>query len=85
MKFASWNIRGVGSTEKCTAIRNLVRTQKVEVLLLQETKKEVWTSDEVRKLWHHDEFEFRMAESSGRSGALITILDRKALLRLALL
>ncbi|KAK9028414.1 hypothetical protein V6N11_068219 [Hibiscus sabdariffa] len=41
-----------------------------------ETKKENWTVDEVRKLWHHDEFEFRAVDSCGRSGGVITIWDR---------
>ena len=40
MQYVSWNCRGLGSTIKEEAIRDLVRTMMPEVLLIQETKLE---------------------------------------------
>ena len=40
MQYVSWNGRGLGSTIKEEAIRDLVKTMMPEVLLIQETKME---------------------------------------------
>ena len=40
MQYVSWNCRGLGSTIKEEAVRDLVRTMMPEVLLIQETKME---------------------------------------------
>lgn len=38
MIIVSWNIRGLGSPEKKSAVRKLLRQNKVDVLLLKEFK-----------------------------------------------
>lgn len=38
MIIVSWNIRGLGRPEKRLAVRKMVRSHKVDVLILQETK-----------------------------------------------
>lgn len=40
MKIISWNCRGMGSKIKEEAIRNLIRIEASDILLLQETKME---------------------------------------------
>ena len=40
MKYISWNCRGLGSTLKEEAMRDLIRIHKPEILLVQETKME---------------------------------------------
>jgi exonuclease III len=40
MQYVSWNCRGLGSTLKEEAIKDLVRLVRPEVLLIQETKLE---------------------------------------------
>ena len=38
MKIVTWNIRGLNSFHKLDVVRNFVREQKPDFLLLQETK-----------------------------------------------
>ena len=38
MKIIAWNIRGLNSIHKLDVVRNFVREQKPDFLLLQETK-----------------------------------------------
>ncbi|KAL4297589.1 hypothetical protein GQ457_12G017250 [Hibiscus cannabinus] len=38
-KIVSWNIRGLGIEVKCNAIRKIIREARVEMFLVQETKK----------------------------------------------
>ena len=40
MQYVSWNCRGLGSTLKEEAIKDLIRLVRPEVLLIQETKLE---------------------------------------------
>lgn len=38
MKIVSWNVRGLGSDIKRAAIKNTLRSVRVDLILLQETK-----------------------------------------------
>jgi exonuclease III len=40
MKLTSWNCRGLGNKLKEEALKDIIRTSKTEILLLQETKME---------------------------------------------
>ena len=40
MRYISWNCRGLGSKPKEEALKDLIRIQKPEILLIQETKME---------------------------------------------
>ena len=41
MKIVTYNVRGLGRGLKWASIRNLVKKEQVDLLCLQETKKEV--------------------------------------------
>ncbi|KAL4303606.1 hypothetical protein GQ457_10G000270 [Hibiscus cannabinus] len=60
---------------KFSAVRKLIRKVKAEMVLLQETKKEVVTEREVAKLWYDDAFNFVENPSIGKSGSLLLIWD----------
>ena len=38
LKLFSWNVRGVNNPNKRTVIRNFIRSQRVDLVCLQETK-----------------------------------------------
>lgn len=38
IKILSWNVRGLGSDDKCAVVRDVIRTSRCDVLFLQETK-----------------------------------------------
>ncbi|KAK8601832.1 hypothetical protein V6N12_051656 [Hibiscus sabdariffa] len=66
-----------GGKDKDKAIRKVIAENKVEMLLLQETKmkEEEIGEREVGRIWHKDEFRFLVASSEGKSGGLLTIWD----------
>ena len=38
LKILSWNVRGVNNSEKRKLIKNFIRTQKADLVCVQETK-----------------------------------------------
>ena len=38
MKLDSWNCRGLGGSIKVKALKNIINTEKPDILLIQETK-----------------------------------------------
>ena len=38
LKLFSWNVRGVNNPNKRNAVRNFIRSQRVDLVCLQETK-----------------------------------------------
>ena len=38
MKVVSWNCRGLGRENKVESIRNIIKSRRLDILLLQETK-----------------------------------------------
>ncbi|GMJ00605.1 hypothetical protein like AT4G29090 [Hibiscus trionum] len=77
MRILTWNIRGLGSKLKVSAVNKIIRDNKVEMAFLQETKKESFSEQEVGRLWFDDDFEFQFAKATGRSGGVLTIWDKK--------
>ncbi|KAK8681047.1 hypothetical protein V6N13_053454 [Hibiscus sabdariffa] len=75
MRVLCWNVRGLGVKSKQSMIRKTTSRNKVEMVFLQETKKEEILELEVGRLWYDDNFCFVTAPSSGKSGGLITIWD----------
>ena len=41
MKIISWNIRGLGSRKKRRVVKDFLRFQNLDVVMFQETKREV--------------------------------------------
>ena len=50
MKLVSWNCRGLGSPAKVEAVKDLLKSEPADILMLQETKIEGETLLKVRKL-----------------------------------
>ena len=59
MKIWSWNVRGLGGVDKWVAVKQIIRSQKLDVVFIQESKvnsevnrvvKEIWGGNNVRWL-----------------------------------
>ncbi|KAL4295400.1 hypothetical protein GQ457_12G029270 [Hibiscus cannabinus] len=53
----------------------LMKRKSVDLVMIQETKKEVMSQDEIGRLWHDDVFNFEVGASLGKSGGLMMIWD----------
>ncbi|GMP72029.1 hypothetical protein CsSME_00030218 [Camellia sinensis var. sinensis] len=73
MKIQSWNVRGIGKPEKRRRIKKSLIERKVDIVLLQETKKTTMDSALVRSLWPGDLFDFMGADAIGQAGGLLCI------------
>ena len=51
MKIISWNIRGLGSRTKRRVVKDFLRLQNPDVVMFQETKREVCGKRFVGSVW----------------------------------
>ncbi|GKV15204.1 hypothetical protein SLEP1_g26006 [Rubroshorea leprosula] len=69
--------RGLGGTLKKKEVRRMVSVEKPNFMFLQETKLEKVDVGVCRQLWNSDEFDWVAKGSSGASGGLLCIWDRR--------
>ncbi|XP_028096963.1 uncharacterized protein LOC114296821 [Camellia sinensis] len=73
MKLLSWNIRGVGRSEKRRKIRIIVQKRMVDVLFRQETKKAGVFEELVKSVWPYDDMEYMSVDADGFSGGILSV------------
>lgn len=73
MKIISWNIRGMCSSVKKRFVKNLIKAQRPDFLLIQETKLDQLNDFQIKRLWYESEVQVVVAEAEGLSGGLITL------------
>lgn len=71
MKIQSWNVRGIGRPEKMRKVKKILAERRVDIVLLQETKKSEVNSELVKTIWPGDYFEFMSVDAIGRAGGLL--------------
>ncbi|XP_021975537.1 uncharacterized protein LOC110870667 [Helianthus annuus] len=68
MNCISWNIRGLGSANKCSWVKNLKVANEVGFAMIQETQLQSLQGVNVSKLWGTGVFEYEAVDAVGRSG-----------------
>jgi exonuclease III len=76
MHVISWNVRGLGGSEKRREVSNMVREKNPFILCLQESKLSVVNDLVCKAIWNDDNVEFSYQSSRGASGGLITLWNR---------
>jgi exonuclease III len=79
LKILSWNVRGINELDKRLRIKWLIRDWKVDLVCLMETKMEVITRAVVRSLWGCQHVDWCYMETSGASGGILIMWDRRAM------
>ena len=75
MNLVSWNCRGMGSSLKLKAIKDLLNQEQPDILLIQETK---ITEQELQSsLKKSNIYEGTAVSAAGASGGLGTLWDKK--------
>ncbi|GMP39143.1 hypothetical protein CsSME_00010098 [Camellia sinensis var. sinensis] len=80
MKIQSWNIRGIDRPEKIRKIKKSILERKVDIILIQETKKSEVNIGLIRSKWPGDQFEFMAVDAVGRAGGLLCIWNPEGIL-----
>ena len=77
MKIISWNIRGLGSRTKRRVVKDFLRLQNPDVVMFQETKREVCDRRFVGSVWSVRNKEWAILPACGASGGILIIWDSK--------
>lgn len=77
MKLLSWNIRGLGSEDRRAIVKDLIRSEKVHMTLLQESKLRPMSEKTARELWGSRFVRWLARESVGLVGGFILPWDTR--------
>jgi exonuclease III len=82
LRILSWNVRGLNDREKRLRIRSLLKDWNADVICLQETKMELITGQVVRSLWRCPYIDWLFLGSSGASGGILLLWDKRVVEKL---
>ena len=74
MKIISWNIRGLNGAHKHEIIRNMIRDQRPNILMIQETKTK---KESLGKVKFSNIMSGEASDSEGASRGLLTLFNNK--------
>ena len=75
MNILSWNIRGLGSKKKMRNVRRFLSSQNPNVVMLQDTKREIWDKRFVSSVWKGRSMECAALPTCGASGGIVIMWD----------
>lgn len=73
IKLLSWNVRGLGRPKKRRKIKQVFCARRVDMVLLQETKRSTIDEKFVRSIWGREQMDFMTVDSTGAAGGLLCI------------
>ena len=71
LKLFSWNVRGANNPNKRNVIRNYIRSQRVDLVCLQETKLQKLSSIDARNFGVGRLADWRAMEAEGSTGGIL--------------
>ena len=71
LKLLSWNVRGANNPNKRNIIRNFIRSQRVDLVCLQETKIQEMSLAVARSLGAGRMAEWRVVKAEGSAGGIL--------------
>ncbi|KAJ9678120.1 hypothetical protein PVL29_022881 [Vitis rotundifolia] len=77
MKIISWNTRGLGSRKKRRVVKDFLRSERPDVVMIQETKKVECDRRFVGSVWTARNKEWATLPACGASGGILVIWDSK--------
>ncbi|KAK9939072.1 hypothetical protein M0R45_015781 [Rubus argutus] len=78
MKIISWNVRGVGRRSKRRVIKDKLLNSKADVIIIQETKKEVIDRRLICSIWGVRYTDWVSCPSIGSSGGILVMWKTKS-------
>ena len=79
LKLLSWNVRGANNPDKRNVIRNFIRSQRVDLVCLQETKIQEMSSVDARSFGVGRLAEWKVVEAEGIAGGILVFWDTRKL------
>ena len=78
MKLISYNVRGLGRGVKWGAIRRMIKQEAVDLICLQETKKEMIDKPMCQALWGHGDVNWEMIPATNSAGGILCLWSDKS-------
>ena len=79
LRFLSWNVRGANDSSKRKVIKAMIRSQRVDLFCLQETKIQAMTQGLVRSLGIGRFLDWGILDAHGSAGGLLICWDKRTL------
>ena len=79
LKLFSWNVRGANNSDKRNIIRNFIRSQRVDLVCLQETKIQGMFVTDAQSLGVGRLAEWKVVEAEGTAGGILMFWDKRKL------
>ena len=79
IKILSWNVRGVNDAEKRKLIKSVIRSQRAELVCLQETKVQTMTMNLVKSLGVGSCLKWVSVNANGAVGEILVFSDFRVL------
>ncbi|KAJ9691417.1 hypothetical protein PVL29_013560 [Vitis rotundifolia] len=79
LKILCWNVRGANDSSKRKLIKALVRSQKVDLICIQETKIQLMSEGVVRSIGVGRFLDWRALDASGSAGGILICWDKRLL------
>ena len=77
LKFFSWNVRGANNPDKRNIIRNFIRSQRLDLVCLQETKIQEISTADARSFGVSRLAEWKVVEAEGTAGGILVFWDKR--------
>ena len=77
IKILSWNVRGVNDSDNRKVIKNLIRTNRVDLVCLQETKVQEMNFDMVHNLGVGRFLDWTAMNAEGSAGGILMFWDKR--------
>ena len=75
MKAISWNCRGIGGSRKVEALKDIIKSERLDILLIQETKMLEVETMALSHFWKN--FHGKAISSKGASRGITTLISNK--------
>ena len=79
LKILSWNIRGANDSSKKKVVKALLRSQKLDLSCLQETKMQIMSDGVVRSLGTGKFLGWKATNATGFAGGVLVVWDKRSL------
>lgn len=79
MKLITFNIRGLGGGIKRRALAKLIKKERPDCMLIQESKVQNLDQNTIQRLWRHSPVEWLSLPAEGASGGLLLIWNSASL------
>ena len=82
LKIVSWNVRGVNDSSKRNIIKDLLRSKRLDLFCLQETKMCSMSFGTVRSLGSGIFLDWEALNARGSAGGVLVVWDKRSLVLL---